>query len=98
VALGPVELPAAEHAADGDGPGVGAADPRIGRAGPAEGPSYAVFMVSSMLICIPLAFYYQITSRVVEMTGLPIGQTMSYGQMSEIFFMVVMPFFFARLG
>jgi nucleoside transporter len=60
--------------------------------------SYLVFLVSSMLICIPLAFYYQITSRVVEMTGLPIGQTMSYGQMSEIFFMVVMPFFFARLG
>lgn len=60
--------------------------------------SYLVFMVSSMLICIPLAFYYQIASRVVEMTGLPIGQTMSYGQMSEIFFMLVMPFFFARLG
>lgn len=60
--------------------------------------SYAVFLLSSTLICIPLAFYYQITSRVVEMTGLPIGQTMSYGQMSEIFFMVVMPFFFARLG
>lgn len=60
--------------------------------------SYLVFLISSMLICIPLAFYYQITSRVVEMTGLPIGQTMSYGQMSEIFFMVVMPFFFARLG
>ena len=60
--------------------------------------SYLVFLVSSMLICIPLAFYYQITSRVVEMTELPIGQTMSYGQMSEIFFMLVMPFFFARLG
>jgi Nucleoside H+ symporter len=60
--------------------------------------SYLTFMVASALICIPLAFYYQITSRVVEMTGLPIGQTMSYGQMSEIFFMVVMPLFFARLG
>lgn len=60
--------------------------------------SYLTFMVASMLICIPLAFYYQITSRVVEMTGLPIGQTMSYGQMSEIFFMIVMPLFFARLG
>ena len=60
--------------------------------------SYLIFMLSSFLICIPLAFYYQIASRVVEMGGLPIGQTMSYGQMSEIFFMVVMPFFFARLG
>jgi len=60
--------------------------------------NYLIFMLSSMLICIPLAFYYQITSRIVEMTGLPIGLTMSYGQMSEIFFMLVMPFFFARLG
>ncbi|MDP0490330.1 MAG: MFS transporter [Verrucomicrobiota bacterium JB023] len=60
--------------------------------------SYFVFIVASMLICIPLAFYYQIASRVVELAGLPIGQTMSYGQMSEIFFMLVMPFFFVRLG
>ncbi len=60
--------------------------------------NYLVFMLSSLLICIPLAFYYQITSRIVEMAGLPIGLTMSYGQMSEIFFMLVMPFFFARLG
>jgi nucleoside transporter len=60
--------------------------------------SYLVFIIASMLICIPLAFYYQIASRVVEMAGLPIGQTMSYGQISEIFFMVVMPLFFVRLG
>jgi nucleoside transporter len=60
--------------------------------------SYFTFMLSSFLICIPLAFYYQIASRVVEMTGLEIARTMSYGQMSEIFFMLVMPFFFARLG
>ena len=60
--------------------------------------SYLTFIVASTLICIPLAFYYQIASRVVEMSGLPIGQTMSYGQMSEIFFMLIMPLFFARLG
>lgn len=60
--------------------------------------SYLVFMLCSLLICIPLAYYYQIASRIVEMVGLPIGQTMSYGQMSEIFFMIVMPFFFLRLG
>jgi len=60
--------------------------------------AYLTFLVSSVLICIPLAFYYQITSRIVEMADLPIGRTMSYGQMSEIFFMIVMPFFFLRLG
>jgi nucleoside transporter len=77
--------------------------------------SYLVFIISSMLICIPLAFYYQITSRMVEMMafenvsgftdvaqtvgmGDAIGLVMSFGQMSEIFFMLVMPFFFRRLG
>lgn len=77
--------------------------------------SYLVFLLSSMLICIPLAFYYQITSRVVEMShfesfgfiqsikdllkmGDVIGATMSLGQVSEIVFMLVMPFCFKRLG
>ena len=63
-----------------------------------KNPSYLVFLLASTLICIPLAFYYQIASRVVEKTGMPIGVTMSYGQMSEILFMLVMPLFFARLG
>jgi nucleoside transporter len=61
-------------------------------------PAYRVFLVASTLICIPLAFYYQIASRVVEMTGMRVGLTMSYGQMAEILFMLVMPFFFKRLG
>jgi nucleoside transporter len=77
--------------------------------------SYLVFMVCSTLICIPLAFYYQVTSRVVEMAnfgdsgvlqslksllhmGDVIGATMALGQVSEILFMLVMPFFFVRLG
>ena len=61
-------------------------------------PAYLVFLIASTLICIPLAFYYQIASRVVEMTGMKVGLTMSYGQMAEILFMLVMPFFFKRLG
>ncbi len=60
--------------------------------------AYMIFMISSILICIPLAFYYQIASRVVEMVELPIGVTMSYGQWSEVIFMLCIPFFFARLG
>ena len=63
-----------------------------------KNPSYLLFLVASTLICIPLAFYYQIASRVVEMADMKIGLTMSYGQMSEIIFMLVMPFFFKRLG
>lgn len=60
--------------------------------------AYMIFMISSILICIPLAFYYQIASRVVEMVDLPTGVTMSYGQVSEVIFMLCIPFFFARLG
>ncbi|WOO39542.1 MFS transporter [Rubellicoccus peritrichatus] len=60
--------------------------------------SFLVFLISSVLVCIPLAFYYQLASRVVEMLHLPIARTMSYGQMSEILFMLVMPLFFVRLG
>ena len=60
--------------------------------------AYLIFMISSILICIPLAFYYQIASRVVEMVELPIGITMSLGQVSEVVFMLCIPFFFVRLG
>lgn len=61
-------------------------------------PAFLIFIVASFLVCIPLSFYYVLAGRVVELVGLPVGQTMSYGQMSEIIFMVLMPFFFRRLG
>jgi nucleoside transporter len=62
-------------------------------------PSFLVFIVSSMLICIPLAAYYAYAPVFVNAAGLgdPAFE-MSFGQMSEIFFMLVMPLFFARLG
>ena len=61
--------------------------------------SFLVFMLCSFAICIPLAFYYQLAARAVEQAGLADAAfKMTFGQMSEIFFMVVMPFFFVRLG
>lgn len=60
--------------------------------------NYLIFIISSMLICIPLAFYYQITSRIVEMSDMDPAFYMPMGQISEIVFMIVMPFFFVRLG
>lgn len=61
--------------------------------------SFAVFIVCSLLICIPLAAYYSFGGQFVREVGFEsIGSTMSYGQMSEILFMLVMPLFFARLG
>ena len=61
--------------------------------------SFLAFMASSFLICIPLAFYYQMAAKFVGHTGQAnVAFKMSLGQMSEIFFMLVMPLFFARLG
>jgi hypothetical protein len=62
-------------------------------------PSFFVFMLSSFLICIPLAFYYQMAAKFVNQAGLANPAfKMTFGQMSEVFFMAVMPLFFARLG
>jgi nucleoside transporter len=63
-------------------------------------PSYLVFAVCSFLICIPLAFYY---ARTYEFTsnmafGDSTAGVMALGQVSEIFFMALVPFFLARLG
>ena len=61
--------------------------------------SFLVFMVSSFLICIPLAFYYQLAARAVQQAGVAdTAFKMTWGQGSEILFMVLMPFFFKRLG
>lgn len=65
-------------------------------------PSYTVFILCSFLICIPLAGYYQQARNFVEYAQLLIANsatfTMSFGQMSEIIFMLLMPLFFIRLG
>ncbi len=60
---------------------------------------FAVFIICSLLICIPLAGYYAFAQVFVNHTGFtaPAG-TMTIGQMSEIVFMLLIPFFFSRLG
>lgn len=60
---------------------------------------YLVFMISSLLICIPLAFYYQMAERFVRQAGIAAPPSkMTWGQISEAVFLVMMPFFFKRLG
>jgi nucleoside transporter len=62
-------------------------------------PNFAVFMVCSFLICIPLAAYYSFAGIYAGAVGIEnIPVKMSFGQMSEIFFMLIMPLVFARLG
>ena len=61
--------------------------------------NFAVFFVSSILICIPLAFYYQNANQflteihVANATG---KQTV--GQMSEVAFMLLIPVFLKTFG
>jgi nucleoside transporter len=62
-------------------------------------PSFAVFILCSLLICIPLAAYYAFAATYVGDAGVTnVPFKMTFGQMSEIGFMLVMPLFFRRLG
>ncbi len=61
--------------------------------------SFYVFLASSLLISIPLAAYYNFTQIFLGATGFEnIAATQTIGQMSEVIFMLLMPFFFIRLG
>jgi len=61
--------------------------------------NFAIFILSSLLISIPLAFYYSFTNPFLNEVGVEYAASkMTLGQMSEIGFMLLMPFFFTRLG
>ena len=63
------------------------------------GRSFNVFIAASLLVSIPLAAYYAYAPVFVNAAGLDSPAfRMSFGQMSEVLFMLAMPFFFARLG
>ena len=60
---------------------------------------FLVFFISSILICIPLAFYYQEANKFMNEIGVrQAAAKMSLGQVSETLFLVLMPFFFRRFG
>lgn len=61
--------------------------------------NFLIFFISSILICIPLAFYYSNANPFLTEIGLanPTGK-MAIGQMSEAFFLLLLPLFFTRFG
>ncbi|WP_257668184.1 nucleoside permease [Parapedobacter tibetensis] len=61
--------------------------------------NFLVFFISSILICIPLAFYYQNANLFLTEVGManPTGK-MTIGQISEVFFLLLLPVFFSRFG
>jgi nucleoside transporter len=61
--------------------------------------SFFIFVLCSLLISIPLAFYYSFTNLYLNDLGMQgVAAKQSLGQMSEVGFMILMPVFFARLG
>ncbi len=61
--------------------------------------NFAIFIMSSLMISIPLAFYFSFTNLFLNEAGMiKAGAKMTLGQASEIIFMLLMPLFFMRLG
>jgi nucleoside transporter len=61
--------------------------------------NFLIFFISSLLICIPLAFYYQLANVFLnELNVSSAAAKMSLGQFSEMIFMFLMPFLFVRFG
>ncbi|MDX2245363.1 MAG: nucleoside permease [Bacteroidia bacterium] len=61
--------------------------------------SFATVLISSFLICIPLAFYYAWTNVYLIEVGVEnTARLQTFGQMSEVIFLILMPFLFLRLG
>jgi len=64
-----------------------------------RGRSIAVFALASLLICIPLQFYYAFTNLFLNESGVVnAASKMTGGQMSELICMLLIPWFFRRLG
>ena len=61
--------------------------------------NFLLFFIASILICIPLAFYYQQANPFLVELGMdnPTAK-MSLGQVSEVLFMLLLPTFFIRFG
>ncbi|WP_422858377.1 nucleoside permease [Flagellimonas sp. S174] len=61
--------------------------------------NFLIFFIASVLICIPLAFYYQHAGQFLGEIGVsnPAGK-MTIGQISEVLFMLLLPFFFKKFG
>jgi nucleoside transporter len=59
---------------------------------------YLVFVVASVLACIPLTFYFSFTAMYLDEVGVAnVAGKMTLGQLSEVGVMLLMPFIFRRI-
>lgn len=62
-------------------------------------PGYGLFFAASVLICLPLSFYYAMANPALTDGGLPnVESTMSLGQVSEAGFLLLLPLAYRKLG
>ena len=60
---------------------------------------FLFFFIASILICIPLAFYYQHANQFLNEIGMKAAASkMILGQISEVLFLLLLPLFIKRYG
>lgn len=61
--------------------------------------SFAVFVICSLLLCIPTAFYFQSAGVFFTQEGMKhVASKMVLAQVSDVVFLALMPFFLRRIG
>ena len=61
--------------------------------------NYLFFFLASIALCIPLAFYYNVTNQFLNEVGVKAAAgKQTLGQVSEVLFMLLMPVLFIRWG
>lgn len=62
-------------------------------------PSFLIFVIASILACIPLTFYFSFTNAYLNEVGVAnAAGKMTLGQASEVIMMLLMPFIFRRVS